>query len=320
MIREFEKEGVRVRWTAVPVGLLGALEPWWSDALSRASSDAVFREYVEGSSPSVPPEASWATSAAVASVSSPPRVLPFTYRGRLMSIAIPPSYCRGAVSRADVQAAISASLGGDGVEVRVESATTLPLKLLAASSGLGCYGRNNIVYVDGFGTAHSLMGFWTDAAPAGIQPPSGAPISDSPFPGPSRLTVCSECSACVSACLSGALPYDFGLVDADRCVTLWNETERDFPESIPAGTHNALVGCVLCQACCPGNAGFMDSALILPEMTGEETGLLLSGEWSPGLRALLSRILSTDDEELLRAWAPLARRNLAAFIASGRTS
>ncbi len=258
-----------VKWTLVPSNRLSGLEPWWTRAVSRASRDEVFLGYIEGRTMQVSRVAEWAGAVVAAAAGCPPRTLPFVHQGKRMSVPLPPSYSRNAVTRADVGAALAVALGRDGREARVEEAATLPLKLLAASSGLGKYGRNTIVYVEGFGTAHAIMAFWTDADPRGSLMEGEAPIFKSPFPGPESLARCASCALCVSLCPTSAIPEEFGGIDVSRCIPLWNETE-----------------------------------------------LVLAGAWGESLRRTQGRILSFDNEKTLEAWAPLLRRNLAAFIAS----
>jgi len=45
---------------------------------------------------------------------------------------------------------------------KAKSITSLPLKRMAAQSGLGFYGRNNIIYVDGMGSRLSLAALATN--------------------------------------------------------------------------------------------------------------------------------------------------------------
>jgi epoxyqueuosine reductase QueG len=101
----------------------------------------------------------------------------------------------------------------------------------------------------------------------------------------------------------------------DRCVPLWNETDRPLPEDFPPEASNALVGCLACQRCCPANGAYFASAEHLSALSEQETRLLLS-DWQPALKDLLARVLSWDNEETLREWAPVLRRNLASYLQS----
>ncbi len=319
MPNRMEVNGWPVRWTMVPADRLGVLEPLWRDMLGRATPDPVFRSYLEGHEAALPADEPWIRSIVVAATWFPPRRLAFSWGGARRSIIQPPAYYTNALSRARLKEALAAELG-NGVPARLEDARTPPLKLLAASCGLGAYGRNNIVYVDGFGSALSLAAFWTDAAPVIPEADAAAPIYRDPYPGPAALPDCASCGRCVARCPTRAIPTDFGLLDAGRCLSLWNETDRDLPAFVPTDAPNVLTGCGLCQRECPANASAWSAPLEIPELAEAETGLVLSGAWSPGLREILSRLVVSDDTEELEHWAPVLRRNLASFIASNRMS
>ena len=115
-------------------------------------------------------------------------------------------------------------------------------------------------------------------------------------------------------CPTNAIPESFGLIDHDRCIPLWNETERPFPSCIPVTAHNALIGCAICQMKCPANADYRKMIPVLRTLTETETEAILNGTWSDTFRSILDSILSFEDEEHLKAWAPLITRNLAAFL------
>ena len=73
----------------------------------------------------------------------------------------------------------------------------LPEKLLAVCAGLARYGRNNIAYVDGWGSFVELVTCVSELAP-------GA----DPWTGPRSLARCDSCAACRRACPSGAIGED----------------------------------------------------------------------------------------------------------------
>jgi len=301
--RIHEISGVQVRWTLAPVAALADLEPWWQESLALASRDPVFRGYLEGHSFRIPEGLSWAASVAIAVIPLGPRILPFVFRGRKRTIVLPSPYYQGPVTRARVGEHLEKLLAGEPGPARVQEAPTLPSKPLAASCGLGRYGRNGLVYVDGLGTAHALAVFWTSVRAEPVPPLI-----------PTALPCCSTCGACIRACPTGAISDDFGPIIAHKCVALWNELDRDLPETFPPGSSHALVGCLACQTHCPANGDYFSDAAVLSELTEEETRLLLAAEWQPGLAKLLTRVLSHEDEETLQAWAPVLRRNLRAYL------
>lgn len=295
--------GLSVPWTLIPVEALADLEPQWQESLSRASQDEVFRGYLAGHDFRVPESAVWATSVAIAVLPFAPRVIPFLFEGRQHTIVLPTPYYQHRVTRAMVGEHLAQSLAQEYGPTRVEVAPTLPYKPLAASCGLGQYGRNGLIYAEGLGTALSLAVFWTSV-----------PAEPVPALSPAALPHCASCGACFRQCPTGAIPAQAGPICVDRCVPLWNELDRDLPASFPTHVSNALVGCLACQCCCPANDDYFAEAEWLPELTEAETGLLLQGTWQPALRDLLARILSYREEDTLREMAPVLRRNLAAYL------
>lgn len=81
----------------------------------------------------------------------------FHLRGKSFPIFIPPTYLYYPNLRAEEILKRILSPGGYQT-----ARTNLPLKLLAARSGLGSYGKNNICYVPGMGSYHRLMAFYSD--------------------------------------------------------------------------------------------------------------------------------------------------------------
>lgn len=304
MIHTDTIQGLSVRWTLVAVDSLTALEPIWQEGLARASHDEVFRGYVEGHTFQVPEALAWATSVAVAVIPFPHRILPFTHRGQHREITLPSPYYQGKVTRPMVREHLEHQLS-----TRVQEAPTLPYKLLAASCGLGRYGRNGIIYAEGLGTAHSLAAFWTLAPP-----PSNRILA------PEALALCESCGACIRQCPTGAIPDQFGPIQVEKCVPLWNEQDRDLPDGFPPSSSNALVGCLACQRNCPANVQDPSSTEMLPELSEQETALLLGDGWNPDLRRVLGQVLSLEDEAALREWAPVVRRNFAAFLEAHSSS
>lgn len=118
----------------------------------------------------------------------------------------------------------------------------LPLKLLAARTGLGHYGRNNISYVGDFGSYHKLTAFYTSVA-----------VASTPWQDIQFHSKCESCHICEANCPSGIISHDHYLIDTSRCLPLPNEIEGDFPEWVKADAHNALMGCLRCQSICPIN-------------------------------------------------------------------
>jgi epoxyqueuosine reductase len=118
----------------------------------------------------------------------------------------------------------------------------LPLKLLAARTGLGQYGRNNISYVDDFGSYHKLTAFYTTYR---IPETTWSELHFHPY--------CSDCHVCEVSCPTGIISHDQFMIDTSKCLPLPNEIEGSFPDWVKPKAHNALMGCLRCQSNCPIN-------------------------------------------------------------------
>jgi len=91
-------------------------------------------------------------------------------------------------------------------------------KFLAVRSGLARYGRNNITYVDGMGSLYRLSAFLSDL-----------PYSGDCWTEPQMHDRCDDCSACIRACPTDAIPQHRFLLHSERCITFHNETRGPFP-------------------------------------------------------------------------------------------
>gem|GEM_PF-551663 len=140
----------------------------------------------------------------------------------------------------------------------------LPMKLVAVRSGLGKYGKNNLCYVDGMGSYTRLEAFYTDYE---------FPIDTWCEKG--LMKSCNSCSLCQHACPTQCIPQDRLLIHADHCLTYFNENEGDFPPSIPVQSHNALIGCMLCQIICPQNKKYFEINQDTITFTEEEIACIL---------------------------------------------
>lgn len=147
----------------------------------------------------------------------------------------------------------------------------LPKKSLAAHSGLGKYGRNNLIYIPGLGSFHRLTVFATD-----YQPEKGDNPEYDTWQAPQMAESCQTCTACRRACPTGAISDERFLLHTERCLGLYNEKPGDFPTWVDPAGHNCVVGCLACQTACPQNRGLTGPVDDLGDFTEEETQLLLS--------------------------------------------
>jgi epoxyqueuosine reductase len=111
----------------------------------------------------------------------------------------------------------------------------------AQAAGLGFIGKSGMFIHKHLGTWTFLGGLITDLRLVNERPPR-VPLS------------CGSCTACLSACPTGAIAPAF-TVDARRCLTTWNVEQ---PLDARGGAadlvgHGWAVGCDVCQEVCPWN-------------------------------------------------------------------
>ena len=179
----------------------------------------------------------------------------------------------------------------------------LPEKLLAVRSGLACYGRNNVAYVDGLGSYVRLRAFFSDL-----------PCPEDSWREPAMMEACVNCSACRKRCPTGTIVSDRVLIHAEKCLTFFNEGLHQFPEWIDPSWHHCLIGCLRCQDVCPVNqefVGWIDEGEVFSE---EEATLILRGASKTDLPEemveKLGRLYMLRDFDLLR-------RNLSVLMSNG---
>ncbi|MDH4140649.1 MAG: FeS-binding protein [Coriobacteriia bacterium] len=212
---------------------------------------------------SAPPELPDARSLIVIATPAPACRLTFEWRGQTIAVTIPPTYVDAVSIRERVRAAAAEALDGDGHRVLL---ATVPLKPLAVGSGLARYGKNNITYVDGMGSFHRLTGLFSDM-----------PAPRSEWKRRPSLGLCGRCTACLTACPTGAITASRFMLHAERCLTYFNENETRVPEWVPPDAHECLVGCMRCQSACPENRAVLDRIEDGPSFSEGETKLLLAG-------------------------------------------
>lgn len=191
----------------------------------------------------------------------------FNKSGERKRLILPPTYLEYPIEK--VEEILSDMMDPQGYFL---APVALPLKLLAVRSGLGRYGRNNICYVDGMGSFHRLMAFYTDY-----------PFSTNDWGDEHMLELCEKCRACIHACPGNAISLERFLIHAERCLTFHNERANEFPSWIDPSWHHCIVGCLHCQRVCPQNKKHWSWIEDKEEFSEEETALLLAGVTEPNL-------------------------------------
>ena len=189
----------------------------------------------------------------------------FQWDGKKQTFTLPPTYTAYDQKRMYVESVVEEAVGKKGYRV---ATTNLPLKLLAVRSGLAEYGRNNIAYVKGMGSFMRLTAVYTDM-----------PLKSGYWQAPKVMEQCAVCGLCQRACPTGAISQDRFLLYAEKCITYHNEKDGKipFPSWIKPQWHNAIVGCIRCQAACPENKPYLTKVGETVEFNEEETSLLLKG-------------------------------------------
>jgi epoxyqueuosine reductase len=268
----------------------------------KLSRHKTYRGYIDNRKFAVPATFPGATAVLILAYRAPLLRFDLRYKGKLHDLVLSPQYFDDGITAEMLEAAVRRDLVKDPA-ARLEPAQGLHLKLLAVRGGLGRYGRNNLCYVDGFGTGLALYAFLTDAKG----------LEDS-WRELALLEECIDCPICYGICPTNAIRREEFVIDAGRCITLYNEVAGDFPEWILPSMNNALMGCMKCQVACPVNekAGFL---VMRGEEIGEdETLRILEGKPDDGLLRVLGRKLHGFPPAADREQFPILTRNLRALI------
>ncbi|MEO8755828.1 MAG: tRNA epoxyqueuosine(34) reductase QueG [Casimicrobiaceae bacterium] len=132
---------------------------------------------------------------------------------------------------------ITAEVGDFGYRVFTDSAPVLEVAL-AAKAGLGWRGKHTLLLTREMGSYFFLGEIYTN-----LPLPATGPASDH----------CGTCTACITACPTGAIvaPYE---LDARRCISyLTIELPGSIPVELRPLIGNRVYGCDDCQLACPWN-------------------------------------------------------------------
>ncbi len=238
-----------------------------------------------------PADLSTAKSIIITAIPHPKVRVTFTSSGKTFSTIIPPTYVHGTDEKA--LKIIAHHVGNHGYKVRD---ALLPAKLLAVHCGLARYGKNNITYIDGWGSFFRLRAYFSDV-----------PCTADSWQEVQAMALCEKCVACVKKCPAGAINKNRFLIHGERCITYFNEGPDEFPEWIDPVWHNCLIGCMICQDVCPANKEYTNWIELGGEFSEEETQSILKGvpreELSFETVGKLKRLYMWD-------WYNVLRRNL----------
>jgi epoxyqueuosine reductase len=133
-------------------------------------------------------------------------------------------------------------LEADGWRARVVcDDNALVDRAAAHRAGLGWYGKNSLLLLEGLGSWFVLGTVVTDAP---LPPAEQAPTE--------HARGCGSCSRCMSACPTGAIVAP-GVVDARRCLAWLVQAPGSFPVALRGALGDRIYGCDECQQVCPIN-------------------------------------------------------------------
>ncbi len=180
-----------------------------------------------------------ACSIIVVAVPRPQSQASFKTNHRKHTFTIPPTYQHYYSIPHQIEKTFSKILNPIGYRI---VKTRLPEKLLSVHAGLTYYGRNNICYHSKFGSFFQIISYYSN-----IPPPSDVWFELR------MLEQCKNCIACFNVCPTRAINKNRSIINAEKCLTFFNENSGEFPEWINLEAHNSLIGCMLCQQFCPEN-------------------------------------------------------------------
>ncbi len=151
-------------------------------------------------------------------------------------------------------ARLKASYPDSNMRVCVDSAPILE-RSFAYRSGIGFWGKNNMLIIPGHGSYLFLAEILTTAE---LPVEDAAPMKD----------LCGNCTRCLDACPTGALAGPRSL-NAAKCLSyLTIEHDGDLAPETGKKMGSCFLGCDVCQEVCPFNGVNKTGAASLPE-TGE---------------------------------------------------
>lgn len=252
------------------------------DREGKLSDNEIYRQYLNDETFEIPGNLANAQSIIVTAVFTRLMVVNFHMDGKHHEVMLPPQYYDAGVSDDDLRHTIGKQIIKDGYSI--EGVKRGYLKLLAVRSGLGRYGRNNLCYVEGMGSFLTLYAYFTDYQ-----------FQEDHWTEMRIVDACKDCRICISHCPSHCISEENFVIDAGKCLTLYNEIQGEFPGWVSPDAHNALMGCMKCQLHCPANGDVLKFTERLEDITEEETKMILAG---------------IPDDSLLKSAAKKLRRNV----------
>jgi epoxyqueuosine reductase len=290
------------RYRTLPVSRFPELQAEYDRARNAGnlSRSKAFRDQIGPLGFKVPADFPGAKSVIIMAAFTKPMYANFLLDGRPLRVLVPPQYYTDDWNAATLKNIAQKDIVKKPDSRVVDITERIPLKLLAARSGLGLYGRNNLIFVDGMGSYNLLYAY----------------ITDYQFPEDNWTTLdvlgaCRRCDHCDRICPTVCIQrYNF-VIDIDKCITLYNENPGDFPAWIRKSYHHALMGCVRCQDPCPENRGIGQITGNLEDISEDETRKILNGTADDALLKSLQRKLRQFPATASKELFPILTRNFS---------
>jgi epoxyqueuosine reductase len=148
---------------------------------------------------------------------------------------------------------------------------------IAYRAGLGWFGKNANLLVEGAGSYFVL----------------GSVVTDAPLPLTDRMAPdgCGSCRRCIDGCPTGAI-IDSGVIDASKCLAWLLQKPGTFPREYRRALGDRIYGCDECQEVCP------PTVRLGPRRAAGDVAAAAVVE--PVIDAL--GLLEADDETILLRW------------------
>jgi epoxyqueuosine reductase len=273
----------------------------------KLSDNRTYRSYIEDMKFKTPEKLPDAKSLVIMAIPNKPMHVKFHLNGKTHETTLPPQYYNDGITDETIQEIIQHDIIKKP-GYKLEKTRDIHLKLTAVRSGLGKYGRNNLCYVEGMGTLLKLVAYFTDCE----LPDNWNDIE--------MMPICKNCRICMKNCPNGCITEENFVINAGKCLSLYNEIKGTFPKWIKPTAHNTLIGCMKCQAPCPANKEVITQTGRLEDITEEETRKILNGTPDPKLLVTLQRKLKDFDATQSTDSFTIFTRNLKALLNTENTT
>ncbi|MFX0001214.1 MAG: 4Fe-4S double cluster binding domain-containing protein [Candidatus Hermodarchaeota archaeon] len=271
----------------------------------KLSDNKVYRGYIDSKKFEIPENFPSAKSIIILAIFGKLGLVNFNLNGKKHEVMVPPNYFDDGTTLEDcINLILNDIIKEPGY--KVEYTGKLHLKLLAVRSGLGKYGRNNICYIDEWGSMIYLYAFFTDYE-----------FANDDWGELKMMEHCENCNFCINNCITHAIPKPSDenfVINATNCIPVYNEIPGVIPDWIPREAHNALIGCMRCQEKCPGNRKVINSTVRLEDITEEETQKILNGNNDKELIHSLSKKLKMFVPDNAERAISVIKRNLELLL------